>query len=164
MLGPLPDLGAEAGQVQRGNRVISAKPSNAAAIRWLLSTALLIVIVLVLFQFIKATIQKIPQQQQARAQAAQQAAARASLQASALPTPVAPRQTTILLVGSVSACRAYGRRNPDPCHELIDWRSGTYIDHCKQGAPHSPTAAEIRESQRKADEAIKVIEASTPDM
>ncbi|MFT3898530.1 MAG: restriction endonuclease [Thermomonas sp.] len=29
---------------------------------------------------------------------------------------------------------------------------------------HKPTAAEIRESQRKADEAIKVIEDSTPDM
>jgi len=29
---------------------------------------------------------------------------------------------------------------------------------------HAPTAAEIRESQRKADEAIKVIADSTPDM
>lgn len=27
-----------------------------------------------------------------------------------------------------------------------------------------PTAAEVRESQRKADEAMKVIEASTPEM
>ena len=31
-------------------------------------------------------------------------------------------------------------------------------------APRVPTAAEIREAQRRADEAIKVIEKTTPEM
>jgi hypothetical protein len=30
--------------------------------------------------------------------------------------------------------------------------------------PHRPTPAEIRESQRKADEAIKVLEPNVPEM
>jgi len=46
----------------------------------------------------------------------------------------------------------------NPCHEIIDVQSGTFIDHCMKAAPYKPpTPAEIRESQRKADEAIKVL-------
>lgn len=57
------------------------------------------------------------------------------------------------------------RQSSNPCHEVIDWQSGTYIDHCAQQAPRKPpTAAEQRELQRKADEAIKVIEATTPEV
>ena len=57
------------------------------------------------------------------------------------------------------------RATDNPCHELIDWRTGTYIDHCAGGAPaRQPTEAEIRESQRKADEAMRVIEATTPEI
>ena len=53
----------------------------------------------------------------------------------------------------------------DPCHEVIDAPSGTYIDHCAHVAPApQPTKAEIRESRRKADEAMKTIEANTPEM
>jgi len=51
------------------------------------------------------------------------------------------------------------------CHEIIDWQSGTYIDHCAPQAPRkSPTTAEQRELRRKADEAAKVIEATTPEL
>jgi hypothetical protein len=53
----------------------------------------------------------------------------------------------------------------DPCHEVIDWRSGTYIDHCaERKPPKPPTEAEIREQQRKAEDAMKVLEATTPEV
>jgi hypothetical protein len=53
----------------------------------------------------------------------------------------------------------------NPCYEVIDKPSGTYIDHC---APvthrRAPTAAEIRESRQKADEAVKVLSPNTPEL
>lgn len=52
-----------------------------------------------------------------------------------------------------------------PCHEMIDAPSGTYIDHCAEVAPsRPPTAAEIRESQRRADEAMRVLAPHTPEV
>lgn len=58
-----------------------------------------------------------------------------------------------------------GRVDPNPCHEIVDLQTGTYIDHCAQTRPRKRrTAAEIREQQRKADEAMKVIEATTPEI
>lgn len=57
------------------------------------------------------------------------------------------------------------RTGTNPCHEVIDWQSGTYIDHCMQGTPRQPpSAAEQRELKRKADEAMKVLEATTPEV
>ena len=51
------------------------------------------------------------------------------------------------------------------CEELIDKASGTYIDHCAQASPRRPpTAAEIRESQLKANEAMRVLAPNTPEM
>lgn len=47
---------------------------------------------------------------------------------------------------------------------LIDWQTGTTISQQAYPPPRRPTAAEIRESQRQADEAMKVIEATTPEM
>lgn len=111
---------------------------------------------------ILSTIRQIPIQQQARMQAAAEAAKAAQAsqsRAASSPTPAASAT-----VPAQVAPNAYGRRDPDPCHELVDWQSGTYIDLCKQGIPHRASTAEIRESQRKADEAMKVIEANTPDM
>ena len=107
-----------------------------------------------------STIQQIPVQQQARIQVAAAAAqATQSSQQAATSHPVA------IPAPDQSAFNAYGRHYPDPCHELVDWQSGTYIDHCAQSAStRTPAAAEIRESQRKADEAMKVLEANTPDM
>lgn len=53
----------------------------------------------------------------------------------------------------------------DPCQELIDKPSGTYIDHCASGkAPQPLSAAQRREQQRRAEEAIKVISGSTPEL
>lgn len=53
-----------------------------------------------------------------------------------------------------------------PQRELTDWHTGTTIGDLPPGAPRprQPTAAELRESQRKADEAMKVLESSTPEM
>jgi hypothetical protein len=53
----------------------------------------------------------------------------------------------------------------DPCKEVIDHFSGTYIDHCAAKVrPTPPTPAEVRALQRRADEAAKLLEASTPEM
>lgn len=54
---------------------------------------------------------------------------------------------------------------PEGC-ELIDHYSRTYDCPAPAGVPSRPppTEAEIRASQRRADEAIKVIEATTPEM
>lgn len=111
-----------------------------------------------------STIRQIPLQQQARMQAANAThATQAPQSAVGMAQPSVSRQAANAL-SSASDAHSYGRRDPDPCHELVDWQSGTYVDHCKQETPHNPTAAEIRESQRKADEAMKVIEANTPQM
>jgi hypothetical protein len=110
-----------------------------------------------------STIRQIPLQQQARMQAAAEAA-KSATQTSQSRTVPPPVQAAPAAAPTQLNSNAYGRRDPDPCHELVDWQSGTYIDLCKQGVPHRASAAEIRESQRKADEAMKVIEADTPDM
>lgn len=47
--------------------------------------------------------------------------------------------------------------------EVIDRHTGTTIEDMGRPA-RQPTPAEIRESQRKADEAMRVLEASTPEM
>lgn len=53
----------------------------------------------------------------------------------------------------------------DPCKEIIDHYTGTYIDHCTRSAPpRKATEAELRAQQRRADEAIRVIEATTPEV
>ena len=143
----------------RRKRSTVASLGIAAAGKWLLSTALLLFIVFLAFHFIKATIQQIPIQQQARIQAAAKAAQAQPATATAQPVST----QTAWPPSAAFDAHAYGRRDTDPCHELIDWQSGTYIDHCKHDTSR-PTAAEIRESKHKADEAIKVIEADTPDM
>lgn len=105
-----------------------------------------------------STIRQIPLQQQARMQATRAAQ-------SAQPQSSFPARGAAVSMPSQSVSDSGSRLDPNPCHELIDAQSGTYIDHCAQSVPaHKQTAAEIRESQRKADEAMKVIEASTPDM
>ena len=67
---------------------------------------------------------------------------------------------------TVAPAKAVVSASPaDPCKEIIDHYTGTYIDHCTRSAPPDRTTeAEVREQQRRADEAIKVIEASTPEM
>lgn len=52
----------------------------------------------------------------------------------------------------------------DSCREIIDARSGSYIDRCAQGPVHTPSAAQTREQQHRAEEAMKVIAESTPEI
>jgi hypothetical protein len=53
----------------------------------------------------------------------------------------------------------------DPCREVIDAGTGSSIDHCARTvAARRPTEAEIRESQRRADEAMKVLPPTTPEI
>jgi hypothetical protein len=154
-------------RIRGGSRRRVSKAATALGMALLAKLAVAAFALLIFFWGVSkiiSTIQQIPVQQQARMQATAEAA-RARQQAAALPTPAVQPQTAILPTSKTAASNSYGRRDPDPCHELVDWKSGTYIDHCAQNAPpHRPTDAEIRESQRKADEAIKVIEDSTPDM
>jgi|GEM_PF-543210 len=155
-------IAAAEDRIRGGGRRRVSKTATALGVALAVKLAVAAFALLLVFWGISrifSTIQQIPVQQQARIQAAAAAAQakQASLQAAA-PQPV------VTSTPDQSASNAYGRRDPDPCHELVDWQSGTYIDHCKQSTPHNPTAAEIRESQRKADEAMKVIEANTPDM
>lgn len=93
-----------------------------------------------------------------------QPVARASVtQAPQLPAPSAVAAQGVTTMPSGGAVQHGSGANP--CHEVVDWQSGTYIDHCAQGKPPSrPSAAEQRELKRRADEAIKVLEASTPEM
>ncbi|HEY1141784.1 MAG TPA: restriction endonuclease [Lysobacter sp.] len=52
----------------------------------------------------------------------------------------------------------------DACREVIDAKSGSYIDHCAAAPLHIPTAAQSREQQRRAEEAMNVIAESTPEL
>lgn len=52
----------------------------------------------------------------------------------------------------------------DPCREVIDAQSGTYIDHCAKATMQPASAAQTRERQRRADEAMDVIADSTPEL
>ena len=170
MLGPLPEPGPQTeSAVDRAVRIqASLRPSHSPrsldhkSKRVVAKLALAVFALVIFFWAVSrmfSAIQQIPIQQQARIQAAA-AAAQAKQTEQQTVTP----RSTAIPAPDKSASSAYGRSDPDPCHELADWQSGTYIDHCKQSTPHNPTAAEISESQRKADEAMKVIEANTPDM
>jgi len=91
-----------------------------------------------------------------------------SSQASPLPAPTATASQAITSMPAPSARSGAAvqssRTGSNPCHEVIDWQSGTYIDHCMRSAPTKPlSAAEQRELTRKADEAMRVIEATTPE-
>ena len=50
--------------------------------------------------------------------------------------------------------------------ELIDHYTGTTIQDRPAGMPpyRPPSDAEVRETQRRADEAMRIIEANTPEM
>jgi len=79
-------------------------------------------------------------------------------------SPVESMPAPVSASGSTTTARA-PLPATDRCRELVDAPSGTYIDHCKRSTPRKmPTGAERRELTRKADAAMKVIEASTPEM
>jgi restriction system protein len=80
-----------------------------------------------------------------------------------LPTPRAAVGQPV--VPTSSTPRSYGRDSSNPCHELIDWQSGTYVDHCApKTARRETTAAERAELQRRADESIRVLAPNTPEL
>ena len=91
-------------------------------------------------------------------------------QSASLPAPMATASQEVTSMPAPSsrtgaASVQSSRGGSNPCHEVIDWQSGTYIDHCAQAGPRKPlSAAEQRELKRKADEAVKVLEASTPEL
>lgn len=148
-------------RIRGGNRRGVSKTATAVGVA-LIAKLAIAAFALLLFLWgintIFSTIRQIPLQQQARMQATRAA------QSAQPQSPVPPRGAAASMP-SQSVSDGGSRLDPNPCHELIDAQSGTYIDHCAQSVPaHKQTAAEIRESQRKADEAMKVIEASTPDM
>lgn len=85
-------------------------------------------------------------------------------EASPLPVPTATPFQAITSMPAPSGVPASARTGSNPCHEVIDWQSGTYIDHCMRSKPAKPlSAAERRELTRKADEAMRVIQATTPE-
>jgi hypothetical protein len=80
-----------------------------------------------------------------------------------LPSPRATAGQPVLPASATP--RSYGRDSGNPCHELIDWQSGTYYDHCApKTARREMTAAERAELQRKADESIRVLAPNTPEL
>ena len=77
-------------------------------------------------------------------------------------TAVAPAPTQ---APATSTASSTGFKQPgDPCREIIDAKSGSYIDRCTQPAAQRPAAASTREQQRRAEEAMKVIADSTPEL
>ena len=77
-------------------------------------------------------------------------------------TAVAPAPTQ---APATSTASSTGLEQPgDPCREIIDAKSGSYIDRCTQPAAQRPAAASTREQQRRAEEAMKVIADSTPEL
>lgn len=53
-------------------------------------------------------------------------------------------------VVSVTSVRA---RDPNPCHEVVDWQSGTYIDNCSRGESYE---AQTRRMQTKNPDRVGV--------
>lgn len=50
------------------------------------------------------------------------------------------------------------------CREVIDHFSGTFIDHCAEGrASRTPSNTDQQEARRRADAAMEVLRASTPE-
>lgn len=148
-------LSAVKGRIRygRGGARTATRSIMAAAIAKVLLTLLFLAFVLAMFQILKHSILEIAH---APAQAPAARPASRPMQASATPVTAPAKETAL-----APSQRAAG----NPCHEVIDWQSGTYIDHCAQGMPRQKfSEAERRELQRKADEAIKVIEHSTPEM
>lgn len=77
-----------------------------------------------------------------------------------------PVSTQISAPSTVPVSRSAPRvpQSP-PCQKMIDEPSGIGVDNCTPVfVRKKPTAAEIRESNRKADEAMKTLAPNTPEM
>ncbi|MDI9239547.1 restriction endonuclease [Lysobacter sp. LF1] len=80
------------------------------------------------------------------------------------PKPPASAPPVSAPVQTVTALPPSTTSQADPCHEVIDAASGSYIDHCASGETPRATARSQREQQRRAEEAMKVIKESTPEL
>lgn len=79
-------------------------------------------------------------------------------------TPKPPTAASAVPVQTVAAVPASTQPQSDPCREVIDAASGSYIDHCASGEPPRTTARSEKEQRRRAEEAMKVIQESTPEL
>lgn len=115
----------------------------------LLKLAFALIIVLIVTHQIKSVLHAL--------QPAQQAGATANTSRNGLPMPARSPDAGVL--PSMQAPRGTGPA-------LIDHFTGTTVEEGRAGMPsyHPPTAAEQCEANRKADEAIRILEASTPEM
>ncbi|WP_129135668.1 restriction endonuclease [Luteimonas sp. YGD11-2] len=78
--------------------------------------------------------------------------------------PLSP-QRAVTVAGPRPTDAAHTGPASNPCHEVIDHFSGTYIDRCAKNAPRRPLSeAEARGARRKADAAIELLRDSTPEM
>lgn len=88
-----------------------------------------------------------------------------TMQTALTPMPSAvvavPASTTLPATTSVSD---FPQPHDESCREIIDAKSGSYIDRCFQPAAQRPSAASTGEQQRRAEEALQVIAESTPEL
>ena len=77
-----------------------------------------------------------------------------------------PQRTTIAPTPAVPEANGapLAQLEPDPCREVIDAAPGSYIDRCAQAPVRTPTAAQSREQERRAEQAMRVISDSTPEL
>lgn len=81
-----------------------------------------------------------------------------------LPAPVVQATSSESVVGAELAAEG--------CREIVDARTGSYIDHCgsqtestaRVGSYSSMTPAQLAEERRQADEAARILSRSTPEM
>lgn len=144
MLGPLPES-------RRGHEQVGSVSNAVGTGLWLVVLKLLfgLVIVLILTGALRSVIGSLPRASSTRAtQPGSQ---------NALPVPKdVPSGGVMQDIGA----------GPSRQAEVIDHYTGTTIEDRPSGMPEyrPPSAQEIRDSQRRADEAARVIEANTPEM
>ncbi len=159
LLGAAEDRIRGNGRGHRRSGTLAKTTGSLLLVKVLLPIAFAGVIAVVMFSAIKGVINGL-----------QPAAAAPAVQTPRLPAPTAAATQGVTampspIAGTPHAAGQIGRSDPNPCHEVIDWESGTYIDHCAKTQPsRPPSAAEQRDLKRRADEAMKVLEASTPEM
>ena len=168
MLGPLPEAPlatrtADSLAAQVGEHLLHAAMDRAlpagrkAATSWAKATAAtlalkgfaLVVMLLAAYQVIQALSRNLDQSLQAVGRPATAAIQR--------PTPAPQFVPSRSAVGPTPTVASF-------CIDH-DPRTGTSVDRCVEHAARpKPTLAEVRESQRKADAAMEVLRASTPEM
>jgi hypothetical protein len=180
MLGPLPDselsrydppsgfldaaserlLAAAEDRIRHGRR----RPARTAKVGLgllLVKAVLPLVLLVVGLLFIRSTFDKLGKD---LAKTVAPVARHSEPEKNALPAPTTAAATSAPIVGT--------DLQVNPCREIIDARTGSYIDHCRSQAQtdaysgaYSPmTPAQLAEERRQADEAARILSRSTPQM